>query len=130
MREKILTMREITLTMRAQQASMRAKYFIAKIAQMVTANARINLVRISFGRGQKISYETIVPDHFLIISGGISYVEFGIKLRWCLVSFVPRQMGHSLFCSRQLVFQGNSLGQTIFLRCSGMIWGGPEMIKK
>ncbi len=45
MREKILTMRGITPTMRAQQASMRAKYFIAKIAQMVTANARTNLVR-------------------------------------------------------------------------------------
>ena len=44
--EKILTMRGMTSTMRAQQASMRAKYFIAKIAQMVTANARIKVVRI------------------------------------------------------------------------------------
>ncbi len=46
MRKKILTMRGMTPTMRARYASMRAKYFIAKIAHMVTANARVNLVRI------------------------------------------------------------------------------------
>jgi len=46
MRKKIITMHGMTPTMRARQASMRAKYFIAKVAHMVTANARINLVRI------------------------------------------------------------------------------------